>query len=301
MIPCQIGASIRQTLMGAPFLFKLRRRITLKNRIKGIFLIFITALSLFILAGCGNNQAGTTVKVGITGSNDPALQKVARIVKKEGINIKVVEFSDYSQPNTALAQGEIDMNDFQTYTFQSDWNKKHKTDIVTLGQTVVAPMSLFSKKITNLNQLKKGDKIAIPNDVTNEGRALQLLESAGLIKLDDSKIPSLRDIKENKIGLKISSLDAGQTAKSLDDVTAACVNSGVASDAKLDPKNAVYREKITAKSKPYVNILSANAKDKNNKTFKKIVKAYHTKEVAEVVRKEFHGYEMPAWEYKILQ
>jgi len=142
-----------------------------KNRIKGIFLVFITALSLFILAGCGSNQSSKVVKVGITGSNDPALQKVAKMVKKEGIDIKVVEFSDYSQPNTALEQGEIDMNDFQTYTFQSDWNKKHKTDIVSIGSTVIAPMSLFSKKITNINQLKKGDKVALPNDVTNEGRA----------------------------------------------------------------------------------------------------------------------------------
>lgn len=273
----------------------------LKNRIKGILLIFITTLSLFILAGCGSNQADKTVKVGITGANDPALQKVAQIVKKEGINIKIVEFSDYSQPNTALAQGEINMNDFQTYTFQSDWNKKHKTDIVSIGETVIAPMSLFSKKITKLSQLKKGDKVAIPNDVTNEGRALQLLESAGLIKLDNAKIPSLRDITENKVGIKISSLDAGQTAKSLDDVTAACVNSGVASDAKLNPNNAVYREKITKKSKPYVNILSVNAKDKNDPTYKKIVKAYHTKEVAKVIDKEFHGYEKAAWTYKILQ
>jgi len=273
----------------------------MKSRIKGIFLIFITTLSLFILAGCGKSASGKTVKIGITGANDPELEKVAQIVKKDGINIKIVEFSDYSQPNTALANGEIDMNDFQTFTFQSDWNKKHKTNIVTMGTTVIAPMSLFSKKIKNINQLKKGDKVAIPNDVTNEGRALQLLESAGLIKLDNAKIPSLRDITENKVGIKLSSLDAGQTAKSLDDVTAACVNSGVASDAKLNPQNAVYREKITAKSKPYVNIMSANAKDKNNPTFKKIVKAYHTPEVADVVKKEFHGYEKAAWTYKVLQ
>lgn len=272
-----------------------------KNRIRGIFLVFITALSLFILAGCGSNQSSKVVKIGITGSNDPALQKVVKMVKKEGIDIKVVEFSDYSQPNTALAQGEIDMNDFQTYTFQSDWNKKHKTDIVSIGSTVIAPMSLFSKKITNINQLKKGDKVALPNDVTNEGRALQLLESAGLIKLNNAKIPNLRDVTENKVGIKLSTLDAGQTAKSLDDVAASCVNSGVASDAKLNPKDAIYREKITAKSKPYVNILSVNAKDKNNPTYKKIVKAYHTKEVANVVKKEFHGYESPAWTYKILQ
>ena len=275
------------------------------KKLKGLFLLVVATFSLFLLAACGNSQASgngeKTVKIGVTGSDHRTLDAVAKKVKKEGINIKIVEFSDYNQPNTALQQGEIDLNAFQTVTFQNDWNKKHHSNIVSIGSTVIAPMSLFSKKITKLSQLKKGDKVAIPNDVTNEGRALQLLESAGLIELDNSKIPNLRDIKKYNVGIKISSLDAGQTAKSLDDVTAACVNSGVASDAKLNPKDAIYREKITAKSKPYVNILSTNAKDKDNPTFKKIVKAYHTKEVANVIKKQFHGYESPAWTYKILQ
>ena len=275
------------------------------KKLKGLFLLVVATFSLFLLAACGNSQASgngeKTVKIGVTGSDHRTLDAVAKKVKKEGINIKIVEFSDYNQPNTALQQGEIDLNAFQTVTFQNDWNKKHHSNIVSIGSTVIAPMSLFSKKITKLSQLKKGDKVAIPNDVTNEGRALQLLESAGLIELDNSKIPNLRDIKKYNVGIKISSLDAGQTAKSLDDVTAACVNSGVASDAKLNPKDAIYREKITAKSKPYVNILSANAKDKDNPTFKKIVKAYHTKEVGDLITKKFHGYESPAWTYKILQ
>lgn len=276
----------------------------MKNKFKGIFLLVVATLSFFVLAGCGNKASAsdktTTVKIGITGSDDRVLNLVAKKVKKEGINLKIVEFSDYSQPNTALAQGEIDLNAFQTITFQNDWNKKHHTNIVSIGSTVIAPMALYSKKITKVSQIKDGDKIAIPNDTTNEGRALQLLESAGLIKLDNSKIPALKDITENKHNLKISPLDAAQTAKSLDDVTASVVNSGVASDAKLDPKKAVYREKITAKSKPYVNIISANAKDKDKAAYKKIVKAYQSEDVAKEIKKEFGGYESPAWNYKVL-
>nr|WP_057880973.1 MetQ/NlpA family ABC transporter substrate-binding protein [Companilactobacillus kimchiensis] len=270
---------------------------------KAIFLLVVTTFSLFLLAGCGNKASAskdTTVKIGITGSDDRVLNLVAKKVKKEGINLKIVEFSDYNQPNTALAQGEIDLNAFQTVTFQNDWNKKHKTNIVSIGSTVIAPMALYSKKITSVNQLKDGDKIAVPNDATNEGRALQLLESAGVIKLNSAKIPNLKDITENKLNLKISALDAAQTAKSLDDVSASVVNSGVASDAKLDPKKAVYREKITAKSKPYVNIISANAKDKDKAAYKKIVKAYQSKDVAKEIKKEFGGYESPAWNYKVL-
>ncbi|WP_371125786.1 MetQ/NlpA family ABC transporter substrate-binding protein [Companilactobacillus kimchii] len=272
---------------------------------KAIFLLVVATFSLFLLAGCGSNSSASstkekTVKIGITGSDDEVLKAVAKKVKKEGINIKIVEFSDYSQPNTALDQGEIDLNAFQTVIFQNDWNKKHKTHIVSIGSTVIAPMALYSKKIKKVSQIKDGDKIAVANDATNEARGLTLLESAGLIKLDNAKVPGLKDITENKLNLKITPLDAAQTAKSMDDVTASVVNSGVANDSKLDPKTAVYREKITAKSKPYVNIISANKKDKDNPTYKKIVKAYQSKDIAKVIKKEFHGYEQPAWNYKVL-
>ncbi|WCG34916.1 MetQ/NlpA family ABC transporter substrate-binding protein [Companilactobacillus farciminis] len=275
------------------------------KKLKGLFLLVVATFSLFLLAACGNSQASgngeKTVKIGVTGSDHRTLDAVAKKVKKEGINIKIVEFTDYSQPNTALAQGEIDLNAFQTVRFQDDWNKKHKTNIVSIGSTIIAPMSLFSKKVTNVDQIKRGAKIAVPNDTTNEGRALQLLESAGLIKLNDDKIPNLQDITENKLDLKISALDAAQTAKSLDDVTAAVVNSGVANDAKLDRKSAIYQEKVTAKSKPFVNIISANKKDKDNKTYKKIVEAYQSEDIAKEIKKDYNGYELPAWNYKILQ
>ncbi|TGD22920.1 MetQ/NlpA family ABC transporter substrate-binding protein [Companilactobacillus suantsaicola] len=275
-----------------------------KSKLKALFLLVITTLSLFVLVGCGNSQASSnkekTVKIGITGSDDRVLKAVAKKVKKEGINIKIVEFSDYSQPNAALDQGEIDLNAFQTVIFQNDWNKKHHTNIVSIGSTVIAPMALYSKKITKVSQIKEGDKIAVANDATNEARGLALLESAGLIKLDDAKVPGLKDITENKLHLKITPLDAAQTAKSMEDVTASVVNSGVANDSKLDPKTAVYREKITAKSKPYVNIISANKKDKDNPTYKKIIKAYQSKDIAKVIEQEFHGYEKPAWNYKVL-
>lgn len=275
------------------------------KKLKGLFLLVVATFSLFLLAACGNSQASgngeKTVKIGVTDSDHRTLDAVAKKVKKEGINIKIVEFSDYNQPNTALQQGEIDLNAFQTVTFQNDWNKKHHSNIVSIGSTVIAPMSLFSKKVTSVDQIKERSKIAVPNDATNEGRALQLLESAGLIKLDNSKIPNLKDITENKLDLKISALDAAQTAKSLDEMTAAVVNSGVANDAKLNRKKAIYQEKVTAKSKPYVNIISANKKDKNNKTYKKIVKAYHSKDIAKEIKKDYNGYELPAWNYKILQ
>ncbi|MFD1473025.1 MetQ/NlpA family ABC transporter substrate-binding protein [Companilactobacillus mishanensis] len=276
----------------------------MKNTIKKFGAILIAALSIFILVGCGSQASADktkTVKIGITGSDDRILKAVGKKVAKDGIKIKVVQFSDYNQPNTALDQGEIDLNSFQTYIFQDDWNKTHHTNIVSIGETIIAPMRLYSKKISNLSELKKGDKIVVPNDATNEGRALTLLQSAGLITLKDVKLPTVKDIKDNKLKLKISEIEATQTARTLGDETAAVVNSGVASDAKLDANKAVYSEQITAKSKPYVNIISVNKKDQNNPTYKKIIEAYHSDDIAKLVDKYYKGHEKAAWNYKVLQ
>ncbi|AKP66152.1 MetQ/NlpA family ABC transporter substrate-binding protein [Companilactobacillus ginsenosidimutans] len=276
----------------------------MNKQIKRLVVGLFAALSVIILVGCGKSSAASheqTVKIGITGSDDRIWKAVGEKVKKDGINIKIVEFSDYTQPNTALDQHEIDLNAFQTVYFMDNWNKTHHTNIVSIGQTAIAPMALYSKKIKNISQLKKGDKVSIPNDATNEGRALQLLESAGLIKINDTKLPTVKDITSNPKKLKISQLDAGQTARSLNDVTAAVVNSGVASDAKLNPKSSIYEEKVTAKSKPYVNVISANAKDKDNPTYKKIVKAYESDDIAKLIKKYYSDFESPAWNYKILQ
>src|SRR5699024_11033266 len=142
------------------------------KKLKGLFLLVVATFSLLLLAACGKAQASSnnekTVKMGVTGSDNRVLNAVAKKEKKEGINIKIVEFSDYNQPNTALQQGEIDLNAFQTVTFQNDWNKKHNSNIVSIGSTIIAPMALFSKKVTNVNEIKEEYKIAVPNDDNNE-------------------------------------------------------------------------------------------------------------------------------------
>lgn len=274
----------------------------MKKGNKYFSILFLVALLAVVLTGCGGSSSHTkTVKIGITGSDNRVWDAVEKKVEKEGIHIKLVEFSDYSQPNTALDQGEVDINAFQTVYFMDNWNKTHHTKIVSIGQTDIAPMALYSHKIHNLSELKNGSKIAIPNDPTNEGRALQLLASAGLIKLNSAALHTVKDITSNPKHLKIAQLDAGQTARSLNDETAAVVNSGVASDAKFDPKTAIYTEKVTAKSKPYVNIISANEKDENNPYYKKVVEAYQSEDIAKLTKKLYGNFQIPAWNYKILQ
>lgn len=264
----------------------------------------IAALAL-VLAGCGSQNSGatgqknTTVKVGIVGADKTIWNAVAKQVKKENINLKIVAFTDYNQPNKALEAGDIDINAFQHQYFLDNWNKANKGDIVSIGQTVLAPLAVYSQKITGLDKLKANDTIAIPNDTTNEGRALQLLANAGLITLDTSKaLPTPKDIKANKLNLTIKALDAAQLPSTLPDVAAAVINSGVAVDAKLNPEKAIYREKITKDSKPWINIIAARKQDKANKTYQKIVKAYQTDDIEKLIKKTYKSTETAAWDYK---
>ncbi len=238
------------------------------------------------------------VKVGIVGADKRIWTAIGKKVKKDNIKIKVVEFSDYNKPNSALQDGDIDLNAFQHQYFLDNWNKSNHGDLVAIGNTVLAPLAVYSQKIKNLKQLKKGDTVVVPNDPTNEGRALQLLEAAGLIKLDNAKLPTTRNIKSSSRGIKVNAIDAAQLPKNLPDVAAAVINSGIAVDAKLNPEKAIYREPITKNSKPWINIIVAKKADKNSKVYKKIVQAYQTKSIAKLIKKLYKSTETPAWNYK---
>ncbi|MFC6170262.1 MetQ/NlpA family ABC transporter substrate-binding protein [Loigolactobacillus jiayinensis] len=244
-------------------------------------------------------HAATTVSIGINGSDHRQWDPAEKTLKKEGIKLKFVTFSDYNQPNTALVNGDVDLNAFQTKYFFDDWKKTHNAKLSAIGKTVIAPLALYSKKHTKVSQIKKGDTIIIANDVTDEGRALTLLQNAGLIKIKNKTLPTVNDITQNKLNLKIKEVDASQTAHSLGDVSAAVINSGVATDAGLNRKSALYVEKINQKSKPYINIIAARTKDKNNKTYLKVVKAFQQDATKTAIQKIFKGSETAAWDLKL--
>lgn len=277
----------------------------MKKNIKKIIVgIFAVALALVVTA-CGNGSKSssssktTTVKVGIIGSDDIVWKDIAQRLKKQNINVKLIKFTNYDQPNQALDAGDIDINAYQHIYFLDNWNEAHKTDLTPIGNTVIAPLAVFSHKIKNIKDLKKGDVVTLPNDATNQARALQLLENAGLITLKKGvKFPTPNDVATNKSGIALKPLDASQTARSLDDAQAAIVNNGVALDANLSYDDAIYTEKITKKSKIWVNVIAAQNKDKDNKTFQKIVKAYQTKATAAKIKEVYKGSTIPAWNYK---
>lgn len=257
-----------------------------------------------LLAGCGK-QGGAAVKtknvtIGIVGADKTVWKAVQKQLDKQDahIDLKIKEFGDYNQPNSSVEAGDINLNAFQHQFFLDNWNKSNKGNLVSIGKTVLAPLAVYSKKISSLKDLKKGDTVSIPNDPTNEGRALELLETAGFIKLKNTELPTPADIKSNKLDLKVKPLDAAQLPRTLADVDASVINSGIAVDAKLNPEKAIYREKITEKSKPWINIIVARKQDKDNKTYKTIVKAYQTKAVAKGIKKTYKSTEVPAWNYK---
>ena len=267
--------------------------------------LLVAAAFLLLVTGCSNSAAqsdkdeSVTVKLGVVGDDTDVWDDVQKRLAKEDIKLEYVKFTDYNQPNDALAQGEIDLNAFQHQFFLDNYNKEHGTDLVSIGNTVNAPLGIYSDQLTSVADLKNGATVAIPNDVTNGGRALLLLQTAGLIEVDPDKgqTPTTSDIIANKLDLKIEELNASQTARALADVDAAVINSGVAVDAGFTPtKDAIYLEPVDDKARPYVNIIVSRKEDENNKTYQKIVDAYQTKETEKVIEETSKGSSIPAWE-----
>ena len=241
----------------------------------------------------------TEVVVGVYGSKHELWDKVKENLAKENINIKLVEFTDYHTPNIALASSDLDLNSFQHHIYFDDWVKKNKADLVAIGDTFLSPIGLYSKKYKAPAEIKTGDEIAIPNDPTNLGRALRVLESADLIKLKDptNLAPAQEDIVENKLNLKITELDAAQIPRSLADVAAAIINTDIAVDAGFSPtEDSIFLEPVTDGSQPYFNLIAARGSEKDNPLYKRVVQAYQTQEIGDLMLKVYKGAQFPVWE-----
>ena len=277
------------------------------------FLATLTLSASLFLAACGNaasdssNDSSTAdanepvkVTLGVVGEvNEPWDYVIEELKEKENIEVELVKFTDYTTPNNALAEGEIDLSSFQTEIFMDNYNRDHGTELTTIGYTVMAPLGLYSEKITSINELKDGDTIAIPNDVSNEGRALILLQTAGLIKLDTAAglVPTTEDVVENRLNLQFQTLESNQTARALQDVTASVINSGMAVDAGFIPsEDAVFLEPVTEDSKPYYNVIAALSEDVDNEVFQTIVAYYQSEGTAKVIEESSKGSQFPVWD-----
>lgn len=275
-----------------------------KKVITGIALATAAALSLAAYttqnAEAASKSSSKTVKVGVMTFSDTEKARWDKIKELVGdkANIEFTEFTDYTQPNEAVANKEIDINAFQHYNFLENWNKENKQNLVAIADTYLAPIRLYSDKVKKVKSIPKNGTIAIPNDATNESRALYLLQSAGLIKLNVSgtEIATVANITKNPKNLNIQELDASQTARSLKDVDAAVINNTYIEQANLTTDDAIYVEKSDKSSKQWVNVIAARKnwkKQKNAAAIQAIIDAYHTDEVKKVIKDT--SSDIPQW------
>ncbi|WP_300755132.1 MetQ/NlpA family ABC transporter substrate-binding protein [uncultured Brachyspira sp.] len=261
----------------------------------------ILFLSMLFLAACSSgNKNENVVKVGYIGESDRVIwEEVMRQVSNDNIKIELVSFGDYLLPNQALNDGDIDMNNFQHYAFFNNEVETKGYKLTAIADTCLAAMNIYSDNITNINEVKENDKIAIPNDPSNGGRALKVLEAAGLIKLRDKNIvnPVLNDISENKLNLNIIEVDAGSIYSLLPDVACAVINCNFALNFGLNPdKDSIYKDNPTNYAdKNYINLIAVRAEDKDNEIYKKIVNAYQSDEVKEIYSNDFKGAYIAVW------
>jgi D-methionine transport system substrate-binding protein len=237
-----------------------------------------------------------TIKVGVTaGPHAEIMEAVKQEAAKAGLDIKIVEFQDYIQPNAALAQGDLDANSYQHQPFLDQQVADRGYKVVSVAKTVVFPMGIYSKKVKNLADLPIGAQIGIPNDPTNGGRALLLLQQAGIFKLDPAKglKSTPLDIVENPKKLKIVEIEAPQLPRTLDDLAASAINTNYALGAGLDPtKDAIV---LDGADSAYVNVLAIQAKDKDKPWVAKLIAAYHSDAVKQFTDQRFGKAAIPAW------
>lgn len=260
------------------------------------------------LTACGGDDKPKSdvkeVTVGVNGDFNAQWDEINKILAKDKIHVKLVKYSDYATPNRALNDKEIDLNSFQHKAFLKNDIARNGYKIVAIGDTLITPLRLFNNKskIQSVKDIKDGDKIGIPSDLTNGGRALKLLEAAGLIVCDPAKgyVPTKADITKYNVKIQIVEAESGVLANLLPDLTAAAINGGNAFIAHLDPyKDSIFSEDINPKTNPnvgsLVNVIVAREADKDNPVYKKVVAAYQTQDVAQVLKDAYKGAYVPAW------
>lgn len=273
----------------------------------GIFIIFLLVAGWFSFGpGLNLQRQGTRkiVTVGVVSQSkqDAAIWKsVAQTAKdKYGVIIQIRNFTDYNQPNKALKSGDIDLNAFQHYAFLRAWNKANHGGVVPLGRTYIAPIRLYSKKYKSLAALPNGATIAIPNDATNESRALFVLKNAGLISLRKGKtLVTVADITKNPRHLKIKEVGAEQTGRVINSVDASVVNNNYAGPAGLTDKQTIYVEPVNKDSEQWINLICCRKGQSHNPLYRDVVKAYQTKKTKELTKHFYGDSQIAAWDIKI--
>lgn len=232
-------------------------------------------------------DSGQTVSIGVTDASENYWTVYKEKAAAQGITVNFVNFTDYNQPNPALSQGQLQLNEFQHLLYLANHNVKNDDDLVPIGATAVYPLPLYSTKHTSVDQIPQGGQIVIPNDPTNQARALLVLQAAGLITLKGggNSLSTPNEIESAKV--EVVPVDAAQTATNIQSVDAAIVNNNYATAAKLTEQQRIFADDPNSESsKPYINAFVARAEDKDNPTYKKLAEIYHDPEVIAAVKKD---------------
>ncbi|MDR1298335.1 MAG: MetQ/NlpA family ABC transporter substrate-binding protein [Deltaproteobacteria bacterium] len=256
------------------------------------------ALAALLAAFSTAALAQNSITVGTTsGADVEILEKAQEVAKARGLDVKIVEFSDYVLPNKALVDGDIDLNSFQHIPFLDEFNANTGANLVSIGVTYISPIAFYSDKLKKLDELKDGDTVVIPNDPTNGGRSLLLLQKAGFVKVkpEAGLNPSPLDVVENRLNLKIVEVEASQTPQARADAAVVAINNTFAEAAGLNAvDNSIYMEDFDS---PYANIIVARPADKDNPAYKTFVESYQSPEVAQFILERFKGATVPVFEY----
>lgn len=274
----------------------------MKNKkILGIILVSLILVTT-VLTGCkkkeDGNNSNRTIKLGLTGViYEDIWNPIKEQLKTEGIDLQFVQFSDFSLPNNALDSGEIQINAFQHHAYFNNDVSKNGYKISAIGDTFVIAMNLYSNKIKSVEELKEGDVIAIPDDATNGGRAINLLQSAGIVKLkkDAGANPTLSDIEKYNIKIKIKEVGAANIPSILPDVTAAVINGNYGLDYGIDPNTAIFEEKEYPDDS-YFCLIAVKEGEENDPDYLKIVKLFQSEGTKKIFKDKFKGYFVSAWD-----
>ena len=251
-------------------------------------------------AQTSNDGETRVVKLGLTGVIyediwNPIKEKLAG----EGIDLQYVQFSDFSLPNAALDAGEIDINAFQHHAYFNNDTEKNGYDLTAIGDTFIIAMNIYSDQIQSIDELKDGDTVAIPDDASNGGRALKVLESAGIIEIDPNAgaNPTVSDITDYKVQVDITELGASTIPSVIPDFTIAVVNGNYALDYGIDPSTAIFKESEYADDS-YFCLIAVKSENEDDPVYQEIVKLFQSEETKQIFEDKFGGYFVPAWEAK---
>lgn len=239
-------------------------------------------------------SAANPVKIGVVGATDPHWIEFKQLAESNGIHVDIIDFQDYTSENPAVATGELDLNQFQHLLYLADYNVKNNQDLQPIGATAIYPLGVYSEQYDDINAIEYGKTVAIPNDETNQARAIGVLNAAGLVTMKDEWNPFVtpQDIDEAASKVKVVALKAEQVANALKDpqIAAGVINNDYIADAGINPQDAIYKDDAQSEeARPYINVFVTRKADADNELYRQLVSLYQSQQVLDTLQKQFAG------------